>query len=295
MKKVLITGGTGFIGKTLIRKLFRLDFDIFVLARKEEDISKIKSMVNIVYSDYSSTSLDKVFPSNIDAIIHLAWAGVNGPLKSDESVQSNNIDLALRVAEAAVNNKVKRFVGIGTITELAYLNNKDNKSPTIIYGKYKYLCFQRLKDCFSQSTTKFVWLRLANLYGIDNLSGNILGYTFQKLGNNESAEYGPCDQYYDFVYIDDEIDAITRFLMVNSYDKDNYYLGSNQPMILKKYITLIGNLLDKNDLIKIGARPNDNIKYNKEMFNSNDAFHTIGNYITKDFNDRIETLYKSIK
>ena len=290
MKNVLLTGATGFLGNILIEKLFEEKYKIFVLARKEENIDTIKNKTEIIFTDYSLDSLNSVFPKNIDVVIHLAWAGVNGPQKGDVETQQNNIELALKIATVARENEIIKFIGIGTITELAYLDNQNNSSPSIIYGKYKYECYKRLSVFFKSTNIQFIWLRLANIYGSNNLSGNILGYTFQKLMNNQIAEFGPCNQYYDFVYVDDEIDAIVSFIQDIELINDNYFLGSGSPKLLKDYISTIGKIFNKEHLLQIGARQNDGIVFKKDIFDSSNAFTAIGNYISGSFENRIEQL-----
>ena len=294
MKNILLTGATGFLGNILVKSLFNKGYSLFVLARPEEQTNSISNVAQIIRTDYSIPSLRKNYPYDIDVVIHLAWSGVNGPLKGDENVQQQNIELALRVAAISKERKTKRFIGIGTITELAYLNNKGNSSPSILYGRYKYKCFEELASFFDGSGTTFLWLRLANLYSAHNLSGNILGYTFGKLMENQQAEFGPCDQYYDFVYVEDEIDAISRYIELNRIVNNSPYLGSNSPQLLRFYIETIGKLFKKKKLLKIGAKETDNIAFCKEMFDCSNSFEEIGNYISLPFEERILQIYKTV-
>ena len=108
-----------------------------------------------------------------------------------------------------------------------------------------------------------------------------------ELLNNREAKFGPANQPYDFVYVDDLIEAVYR-LGINYTSKNIYYIGSGKPRLLKDYLIYIGTILSKENLIKIGEREDDGIKYSFEMFDIKDLIIDIGNYISKSFEESIK-------
>ena len=96
MKNVIVTGGNGFIGSSLIKKLVANGVNVVAVditfagdrLPESEFITKIESGVDV--------SLAKKIPSGeYDAFYHLAWRGVNGADKADPTVQLANIQMAV--------------------------------------------------------------------------------------------------------------------------------------------------------------------------------------------------------
>lgn len=204
--------------------------------------------------------------------------------------------MALNAASASSYAKIKRFVGIGTVTELSYLNRRsDVLLPSLIYGKYKELCYQSLRDFFGDKEQIFTWLRLSNLYGLSNKTGNILNYEITTILKKEIPCFGPSNQYYDFLLADDAIEAIFRFsLKGHIKEKDLYFIGSGCPKILSNYLLFVAKALD-NATINIGARPNDGMYFSKEFFDNKGSVETIGNYVSDSFENNMLKLIEIIK
>ena len=74
MKTFLITGGTGFIGMHLVRRLSKLGHQLKLLVRETSDISPFKDLSNIeyVYEDIRDPESIKNAIKNVDGIFHLA-------------------------------------------------------------------------------------------------------------------------------------------------------------------------------------------------------------------------------
>lgn len=83
------------------------------------------------------------------------------------------------------------------------------------------------------------------------------------------------------------INAVYR-LGENETGADNYFIGSGSPKILKDYLYQIGTICGKSELIKIGLRPDDGIKYSAEMFDNSKLISDIGEYVSVTFEEGIK-------
>lgn len=140
----------------------------------------------------------------------------------------------------------------------------------------------------------FIWMQFSNIYGPLNKTGNLVSYTINKLANGEDATFGPANQMYDFIYIDDLIEAVIK-LGEKKTDKDFYFVGSGEPRLLKEYLIEIGRLSGHEELIKIGVRPDDGIKYSIDMFDVSDLKKAIGDYVDTSFKEGIMRTLKAYK
>lgn len=289
MKNVIVTGANGFIGSSLIKKLVEQGVAVvavdlsFAVSRLPENplITKIESGVN--------SSLSEVIPiGEYDAFYHLAWRGVNGAEKADPIVQLANIQMAVDCANVCKQLGVKKLLCAGTVAENATfsLPNLSQTSGGMMYGVAKHACNLIVEDYCKNIGLPFVWMQFSNIYGVGNKTGNLVSYTLGELMAGKEATFGPAQQPYDFIYVDDLIEAVYR-LGVNTTPKAFYYIGSGNPKKLADYLRRIGELAECVDKVGIGVRADDGIKYTMEMFDNSDLVSTVGNYVTTSFDEGI--------
>lgn len=87
--------------------------------------------------------------------------------------------------------------------------------------------------------------------------------------------------------MDDLIEAVYRLEVMET--KDNfYYIGSGTPRILEDYLKAIGEICGRPDLIRIGERQDDGIRYGYDMMDSSPAFAAIGKYVSNMFENHVK-------
>lgn len=289
MKNVIVTGANGFIGSFLIKKLIEngikvVAVDICFAGNNLPDselITKIESSVH-------ASLADKIPSGEYDAFYHLAWKGVNGAEKADPTIQITNIQMAVDCANICKQLNVKKYLCAGTVAEniVFSLPNLEKTTGGMMYGVAKHVCRLILEDYCKNISQQFIWMQFSNIYGVGNKTGNLVSYTLGELMADKEATFGPALQPYDFIYIDDLIEAIYR-LGINKTKNTFYYIGSGSPHILKDYLLRIGELADSVDNIRLGVRPDDGIKYTMDMFDNSDLVATIGEYVNIAFDEGI--------
>ena len=297
MKNVIVTGGNGFIGSSLIKKLVANGIKVVAVditfqgerLPESELITKIESCVD-------ASLVEKLPVEEYDAFYHLAWKGVNGADKANPSVQLANIQMAIDCADICKKLNVKKYLCAGTVAENATfsLPNLEKTSGGMMYGVAKYACRLILEDYCKNIGQQFVWMQFSNIYGVGNKTGNLVSYTLGELMTGNEATFGPALQPYDFIYVDDLIEAVYR-LGEKETNKAFYYIGSGSPRQLKEYLLRIGELAGYADKIGIGIRPDDGIKYSMDMFCNDDLVDAIGEYVSTDFDNGINKTIEWLK
>lgn len=292
MKNVIVTGANGFIGSSLIKKLIEKKVNVIAL-----DISfqnpKLPESTFIRRIETSLEDVDhliQMIPNEeYDAMFHLAWTGVNGPSKADPVIQLKNAEMTMNCASVCKKIGVKKLLCAGTIAERATesLTELKTTSGGMMYGVAKHCTHIMLETYCKNIGLAFVWMQFSNIYGPSNKTGNLVSYTISELEKGNEATFGPAIQPYDFILVDDLIEAVLR-LGENGTRRNCYFIGSGDPRQLKDYLIEIGQLCEKEDLIKIGIRPDDGIKYTLDMFDTTPLKEDIGEYITKSFAEGIK-------
>ncbi|HSW47918.1 MAG TPA: NAD(P)-dependent oxidoreductase, partial [Candidatus Saccharimonadales bacterium] len=154
MKKVLITGGTGFLGVHLARLFLKKNYQVTLFDLSELDAKDLIGKVNVIIGDVrNAKTLDRAL-KNQDYVVHAAAAL---PIQLDKEVIFGvNIDGTKNVLSAALKNKIKRLVFI---------------SSTAVYGVPKHL-----------PETETAPLDPIGHYGISKIEGEKLCMEYQKRG-----------------------------------------------------------------------------------------------------------------
>ena len=297
MKNVIVTGGNGFIGSSLIKKLVANGIKVVAVditfqgerLPESELITKIESCVD-------ASLVEKLPVEEYDAFYHLAWKGVNGADKANPTVQLANIQMAIDCAAICKRLNVKKYLCAGTVAENATfsLPNLEKTSGGMMYGVAKHACRLILEDYCKNIGQQFVWMQFSNIYGVGNKTGNLVSYTLGELMAGNEETFGPALQPYDFIYVDDLIEAVYR-LGEKETNKAFYYIGSGSPRQLKEYLLRIGELAGYADKVGIGIRPDDGIKYSMDMFCNDDLVDAVGEYVSTDFDNGINKTIEWLK
>lgn len=295
--KVIITGANGFIGSSLIKKMVANNVEVVAVdITFAGDRLPDSDLITKIESGVEANLAGKIPAGEYDAFYHFAWRGVNGLEKADPTIQLANIQMAVDCANICKRLGVKKYLCAGTVAENATfsLSNLEHTSDGMMYGVAKHACRLIVEDYCKNIGQRFVWMQFSNIYGVGNKTGNLVSYTLGKLMAGEEATFGPALQPYDFIYVDDLIEAVYR-LGANETKKAFYYIGSGSPRQLKNYLLRIGELAGHADKVSIGIRPDDGIKYSIEMFNNSSLVETIGNYVSTDFDKGIAMTIEWLK
>lgn len=291
MKNVIVTGANGFIGSSIVKRLIQNDVSVVALDISFEN-SRLPDDGRItpieISLDDSARMLAAIPSGEYDAMYHFAWQGVNGADKADPIVQLNNCQMTLNCATVAKTLQCRKLLCAGTIAEQAIksLPYLEKTSGGMTYGVAKHCTHLMVENYCKNIGQNFVWMQFSNIYGPENKTGNLVSYTIRELTNGNEATFGPAMQPYDFIYVEDLIEAVYR-LGANETENDCYFIGSGEPRILKDYLLEIGRQYGHEEKIKIGVRPDDGIVYTIDMFDTSRLKRDIGDYVSVSFTDGI--------
>ena len=266
MKKVLITGGAGFIGSSLAIKL-KSNHKVHVFDFKRK-INKIKSKLKgckTIAGDIKKVSSFKKLDKDYDLVFHLAAKTSSSVAESqpDECFE-NNVIGAYNLINWINEIKPKCLVFSSSMSVYGRIANKISENylckPISVYGKSKLLG-EKIFKVMTNIETKLVILRLFNVYGpnqdFNNLKQGMLSiYLAQIYKKGKVFVTGSLKRYRDFVFVDDVVKALMNY---NKFKNKNVYnVGTGKKIKVNFLINKIFKSLKKN--------PKNNIIVSKSSY-----------------------------
>ena len=256
--RILITGATSMIGKALCQRL-DTEEEIIAVVREKKKEAALGEKIELVYCDMVNyTNISKVLDKNIDAAILLAWQGTRGEGRNSEEIQKQNYLYNMQLIDELIKLNVKKILIAGSQAEYGLISGERKVDeiveayPNTAYGKYKLkLYLDAKKRCDGLGIT-LIETRIFSLYGPNDYENTMVMSTLKKMVNNEECNLTECTQLWNFLYIDDAIEAIIKLLLSDS-KAGVYNLASRDTRILKEFIIKMYNICQSKSKMNFGA------------------------------------------
>ena len=264
---ILITGGTGFIGSYLTRRLHKINHKIILIKRSFSDTWRIDDIMDklITYDLDKIVDLENIFSKNkIDLIIHLAGLHIrhHSATKEIEEMNNVNINFPTKLLDIATRFQVKGFINTGTFSEykltIKPASEKDKIEPYNYYSATKSVFENLLKFYTVNSNLRGVSLRLFSPYG-EKDNNRIIPLIIKSFISGKELNLTKGEQRLSFTYVDDIIDAYIKSIDFMFSDKYKHYeefnIGATESDSIKKIIKIIEKISHKKNKIKLGVLP----------------------------------------
>lgn len=208
MKRILITGITGYIGSNLARRLLP-DCEIYGLVREPLNLAYLKGIqdqIHFVYYDGTYESMSKALNiSQPKLVYHLAtyYTGARGG-KHTPKLISSNITLGAYLLEAMAACGCSKLVNASTV--MAHYQEKEY-CPINLYAATKQALSDIIQYYTDEGLIQAVSLVLTDTYGPGDRRPKILNLIKECIQQNKPIALSLGTQDYDVVYIDDVIQA----------------------------------------------------------------------------------------
>ena len=261
-EKILVTGGSGFVGANLVRKLLEKGADVRVLDNLERgNPAYLDGLdVELVVDDIrNAEGINKAF-SGIDKVVHLAAFGsVVESLQDPRTNFDINVQGTFNVLSCARENGIEKLVFSSTGGALIGdavppVNEKSLPKPISPYGAGK-LCCEAYCHAFSLSYgINTICTRFANVYGpYSDHKGGVINQFFRRLQADEPLViYGDGSSTRDYIHVDDLCEGITLALLTDTLENDVVHLASGRETSLSELAQI---------MIDISRKPEHPIVY----------------------------------
>lgn len=266
-KKILITGGTGFIGGELVKKLEENNIKSYVLTRK-----KLSNTLNTIYIKCDLNSLDR-YPEELNGIEfdYCIYLAANIPTIGEK--KENYLDAKVSTLDPLVKfltyfkENIKKFIYASSIDILGKVQKEDYKedekpnNPTP-YGLAKYCGEFYVQNICETRGINWSILRFSQVYGKNEPIVRIIPILIDRLKEgDEFSLYTTGEEKRRFLYVSDAVKSIVCACVHGK--KDIYNIAGEDSKSINELIEIIENKYGKklklnrvNQVIGISNIPN---------------------------------------
>lgn len=250
MKKVLITGGAGFIGSHIIEVLQKENCEITVLDNLHTGLREnVPNDIRLIEMDIRDKSVLNLFEQyQFDVVLHLAGQTMVNVSVDDPFYDADiNIMGTVNILEACRKTGVKRIVFSSTAAtygdiEKVPIREEFSVNPLSFYGLSKLTVEKYLKLYHDLYGLEYVILRYANVYGErqgDGGEGGVISIFTKKIAKDESfVIHGDGKQTRDFVYAGDVARA-NWYAANTEYCNTIYNVSTNSETSIRELVDLL--------------------------------------------------------
>ncbi len=264
MKKILITGGTGFIGSHLAEKLVENNSKVTVFDRYNPDYnlgnlknSKYKNKINFIFGDIRDfDSTNKAIQKN-DIIIHLAaLIGIPYSYYSPQAYIKTNLEGTHNVLESVKNNNKKKLIVTSTSevygsADYIPIDEKHPLKPQSPYSASKIAADNLALSYYNSYNLPVIVLRPFNTFGPRQSERAIIPTIINQIlrTKNNTISLGNLYPRREFNYVEDICEAYVKTLKSKKFG-EVFNIGNSHEISIYELVKLISKLMNKKIKIK---------------------------------------------
>ena len=271
--KLLIVGGTGFIGNALAKELVKNKNNVFSLSTKKNKIKRKIPKVKYLRGDMKSlTSLEKVLKNlNFD---HVVNCGGYVEHKNKKEVENSHYKGTQNLYKFFKDKNLKSFIQIGSSSEYGDVkiphDEKVKCNPKGIYGKFKYKATKFLLKQYKKNKFPVTILRFYQIYGPQQDYNRFIPQLIKASIKKKKFLTSKGQQYRDFLFIDDAVNAMIKTMIKSKSKGQIINIGYGKGIKLKKIMNKVKKMNNffNPDYGKIKMRKDEKLKVYPKIIKS---------------------------
>jgi nucleoside-diphosphate-sugar epimerase len=257
MKKVVVTGASGFIGKALVTELLDQGFFVYAIVRNYNKMEDLLNNVNLKVIELpleDITDLPRHINDKIDLFYHLANYAKYPEENQDYRKQLKNTEYACDAISAASNINTTKFILIGSSYQYQKNHNKyyHEERSCSIYGTARLSAQLMCETIAHNHGIQMNTVLLTNCFGVGDYSTRSTNSIIKKFLQDESPLLIEGNHKHDWVYITDFIAGLIEVGMKGKNFR-TYYIGNRKLKTFKEIIMETRDVINSNIELKFGT------------------------------------------
>jgi nucleoside-diphosphate-sugar epimerase len=256
LKRVLVTGATGFIGRNALVPLLERGYEVHATytRRPLDTAGVVWHECDLLDASAVAALVNQTRPSQL---LHFAWNVEHGKYWTSP-LNLEWLAASLHLVRVFQENGGQRFVGAGTCAEYEWgsprcVEQGTPLRPATLYGVSKN-ALREVVESFAQTKNfGFAWGRIFLTFGPHELGARLVPSVVKALIKGEIAECSPGNHQRDFLHVEDVAEAFVA--LVDSNVEGSFNIASGEPVSVKDVAGTLASLTGREDLLRLGALP----------------------------------------
>jgi len=251
MKRILITGASGFIGACLARELAEHGDEVHLFLRNTSNLWRLNGLqdrfeihrVDITDAENVKAAVREIRP---DIIYHLATYGAYARQKDEKSAMETNVWGTVNLLNACASVGFERFVNVSSSSEYGIkdkpMREDDVLEPNGIYGVTKATATLYCQYMAHNKGLPITMFRVFAAYGYYEEPSRLIPSLIVPCLKNESPKLSSPDSVRDFIFVEDVIEALKRSTEVPGACGEIMNLGTGKQHTVKEAAEIVREL-----------------------------------------------------
>jgi len=244
MKKILITGSTGFIGKRLAEDLDS-KYDLILIVRDKNKVPQDIKKAEVMIGDIRDKKVVSEAVKRANIVIHLASC-YESTAKDQKEMLEVNFEATQNLILECCKYKIEHFIYVSTIGVFGRITTEVNEESKCnprkydLYEQTKFMAEEMIKEIAQKEAIPFTILRPSTVYGPQDLR---LLKLFQMIKKEKFFFIGRGDNNICFLYIDDLIEVFNLILEREVSRNQIFIVASSKPTKLYDFVNYVAEYL----------------------------------------------------
>ncbi len=267
MKRVLITGGSGFIGRHCLSFLLERGFEVFAITRNQipkESLPIFWEKLDIAENQKVDAFIQRVKPQ---FLLHLAWYAKHG-LYWNAPENLDCVAQSLHLLKSFAASGGKRVVIAGTCAEYDWKQPVCKEEEIFgkaqgLYGTCKAALHQMAREFSLLQKLSLAWGRIFYLFGPHEQKGRLVPSVISSLLQGKEFICAQGDLERDFLYVEDVAEAFVSLL--DSSVEGSVNIASGKEIQIRQMVQWISEKMGAKDLIRFNKNESTPLKMIAEV------------------------------
>ena len=250
--KILVAGGSGFIGSNLINELILKENEVISISKNSDQNSKKIKNVKYIYHDLTrplkKNDLKNI--KDIDYVINCSgYVDHTNFRNGGKSVMNEHFESLYYLSNLAIDLEVKSFIHIGSSDEygdnISPIKENIRESPLSPYALGKLTATHYLQQCFRKKLLNTIILRPFLVFGERQNENRFLPYLINNCLKDKKFNVSKGEQIRDYLYIKDFNNALIKSINNNRAYGEVINIASGLPITIKEVISTVRMIIGK--------------------------------------------------
>lgn len=238
---ILLTGASGFLGRSVMKKLLDRGNKIWALGRRATGVQS-RDLAEIPWDMTAELPVSQIPWQDLDVVLHLAASGVKAAHRDWADALQVNVGATMRLLSAVQESAPQKPRVVVTRTFYEHLVRQAPVLQNNPYIATKAMASELVKYWSRDQHWPVTMATVFQLYGPGDDASSVLSYAARQFATGQPAQFGSGLGCRDWLFVDDAADALVSLLECREPELNEWDIGSGQLTSIRQMVESLAAL-----------------------------------------------------